>query len=64
MATYIANVVSGVFTCHANSEEDAEHKYDAYWNGEDCLCEQQGLECICNYDDDVVDHIWEVHNWS
>lgn len=61
MATYIANIVSSTFTCNANSEEEAEEKYSAYFNDEDCKCQEQGLECICEYDDNCVDHIWEVY---
>ena len=62
MATYTANVITGQFICNANSEEEAEEKYAAYFDDEDCGCEAQGLDCICQYDDGAVDHYWEVDN--
>ena len=60
MAIYTANIITSSFTCNARSEEEAEEKYDAWFNGEDCGCETQGLECICREDDDNVDHYWDV----
>lgn len=61
MATYVARVIAGEFTCNARSEDEAEAKYDAWFEGEDCGCDEQALMCICDYDDDVVDHEWEVY---
>ena len=60
MAVYTANIVTSSFTCNARSEEEAEEKYDAWFNGGDCGCEAQGLKCICGEDDNNVDHYWEV----
>ena len=60
MTVYTANIISSTFTCNARSEEEAEAKYAAFFDDEDCLCEAQGLECICGYDDNSVDHFWEV----
>ena len=52
---WTAKIITQEFTCFADSEEEAEMKYDAYFNGEDCGC---GKECICG-EDDNVDHFWE-----
>ena len=60
MAIYTANIVTSSFTCNARSEEEAEEKYDAWFNGGDCGCETQGLECICSDDDNNDDHYWDV----
>ena len=53
-----AEIVCQIFTCNAIDEEDAERKYSAYFDGEDCGCQDQGLECIC----DVYDEVY--HNWE
>jgi hypothetical protein len=55
MAMFTAYVTSGSFTCEAESLEEAEKKYDAYWDGED-FC---GDNCQCSYDDGDVTHFWE-----
>jgi hypothetical protein len=55
---YTAHIVSQTFSCNALSIEDAERKYDAYWDGEDCGCEEDNLECICQISDDVT-HYWD-----
>lgn len=59
MATqYTANIVTQQFICNANSLEDAERKYDAFFNGEDCGCDTEGIECICGEEEDTY-HTWD-----
>lgn len=59
MKRYVANIVTSQFVCNALDEDSAERKYDAYFNDEDCGCEAEGLECICDTQEDVF-HDWEV----
>jgi hypothetical protein len=49
MKTYLMEVVTQTLTIQANSEGEAELKYDAYFNGwgdADCPC-GKGTECDC-----------------
>ena len=49
MKTYLMEVVTQTLTIQANSEAEAELKYDAYFNGwdeGDCPC-GNGTECDC-----------------
>jgi hypothetical protein len=57
MAMFTAYVTSGSFTCEAESQEEAELKYNAYWEGSDCGCDE--AYCVCEYDDNDVTHFWE-----
>jgi len=49
MATWVAEIVTSSFTCEADSEEEAELKYDAYFDGD----EEAG-----EIDDNYTDHSW------
>ena len=58
MKTYAANIVSSVLVIKANSEEEAELKYSAYFGMEDeCPCGQEACDC-CHEEEDVF-HIME-----
>lgn len=49
MKTYLMEVVTQTLTIKADSEEQAELKYDAYFNGwgdTDCPC-GKGTDCDC-----------------
>lgn len=59
MPRYVAKIVSSEFMCNALDEDDAEEKYAAWFNNEPCKCESQRLQCVCSFDDNCVDHIWE-----
>jgi hypothetical protein len=39
-------IVTEVVTIQANSEEEAELKYEAFFNSEDCLCGEKDCECV------------------
>lgn len=62
MPKYVAKIVSSEFMCNALDENDAEEKYAAWFNNEPCNCESQGLPCVCSFDDNCVDHLWEVED--
>ena len=59
MTKYVARIITSEFRCNALDEDDAEEKYTAWFSNEPCKCDSQKLECICNLDDNCVDHIWE-----
>ena len=46
MKTYRMEIVTEVVTIQANSEEEAELKYEAFFNSEDCLCGGEDCECV------------------
>jgi hypothetical protein len=48
-------IVSQVLTITADSEEQAEEKYDIYFNGGDCPCGNGG-DCDCVEDSEEVYH--------
>jgi hypothetical protein len=57
MPTYRMEIVSQVLTITADTEEQAEEKYDIYFNGGDCPCgDGGGGRCDCVDDDDEVFH--------
>jgi hypothetical protein len=51
MKTYTMEVVTQVMTISANSEEEAEAKYDAYFSGDDCPCGADDCECVEDSED-------------
>lgn len=46
MKLYEMAVVTQVLTVRANSEDEAEAKYDAYFNEDDCPCGSAGCDCV------------------
>lgn len=60
MNTYLMEVVTQTLTIQATSEEEAEIKYDAYFNGwgedEDCPC-NKGTDCDCVDESEDCYHI-------
>jgi hypothetical protein len=55
MNRYEMQVVAQVLTIDALTEEDAEAKYDAYFNQEPCPCGAD--DCSCVDDSEECDHI-------
>jgi hypothetical protein len=51
MKTYTMEVVTQVVTISANSEEEAEAKYDAFFSGDDCPCGAEDCECVEDSED-------------
>lgn len=51
MKTYTMEVVCQVLTIQANSEAEAEAKYDAYFGGEDCPCGDEECDCVDDCED-------------
>jgi len=51
MKTYVMEVVSQVLTISANSEEEAEAKYGAHFEGEDCPCGKGNCDCVTDSED-------------
>lgn len=51
MATWVAEIVTAVFSCEADSEEEAEAKYDAFFDGD----EEAG-----EYSDSDTFHEWST----
>jgi len=51
MATWVAEIVTAVFICEADNFEEAEAKYDAYWDGD----EEAG-----EYNDTDTQHNWST----
>lgn len=60
MPTYRMEIVSRVLTITADTEEQAEEKYDIYFNGGDCPCGVGGGGNNCDCVDDDDDEIF--HN--
>lgn len=55
MKTYEMAVVTQVLTVRANSEDEAEEKYDAYFSEDACPCGAE--ECYCVEDSEDTYHI-------
>ena len=47
MKTYKMEVITQVLTISASSQEEAEAKYDAYFDESDCPCGNHAYECDC-----------------
>lgn len=58
MATYLASIVSQSLTIKADSIEEAEEKYDSYFERTPCPCKKRNCDCIF-YDDTDVRHYME-----
>jgi hypothetical protein len=52
---YSMEIVTQTLTIRAESQEEAEHKYNAYFGAELCPCGQD--QCDCVEDSDDVYHI-------
>lgn len=59
MATYKAEIITQVLYIEAESEDEAESKYDAYFNDEECPC-GGGSECGCIDDGEECFHNMEL----
>lgn len=60
MKTYLASVVSETLSILANSEEEAEAKYAAYYDGEPCPDHGGRVsDCCVEYSDSDVYHNME-----
>ena len=46
MKLYEMAVVTQVVTIRANDEDEAEAKYNAYFNEEECPCNIEGCDCV------------------
>jgi hypothetical protein len=57
MARFVAEIVTQVFSCDADTEEEAERKYSAYFTNDEPCCTDV---CTCDLDEDYVDHSWET----
>jgi hypothetical protein len=55
MPTYQMEIVSQVLTIEADTEEQAEEKYAAYFGDGDCPCGNGG-DCDCVSDSEEVYH--------
>ena len=55
MPTYNMEIVTQVLTITADNEEQAEEKYDIYFNGGDCPC-GNGDDCDCVEDSEDCYH--------
>ena len=51
MKLYEMAIVTQVLTVRANSEDEAEAKYDAYFNEEECPCGAPECECVNDSED-------------
>jgi hypothetical protein len=51
MKTYEMAVVTQVLTVQANTKEEAEAKYDAYFNEDECPCKVEDCECVEDAED-------------
>jgi hypothetical protein len=51
MKTYVMEIVTQVLTVSANSEEEAEEKYSAHFDGEDCPCGEEDCNCVEDHED-------------
>lgn len=58
MPTYQMDIVSQTLTITADTEEQAEEKYNAYFGGGDCPC-ALGDKCDCVEDSEEVFHTTE-----
>lgn len=62
MATYTANIVCQSLDIEADSIEEAEERYEEFFdNGEGCSKHEDSCECF-NYDDSNVFHYFEEEN--
>jgi hypothetical protein len=59
MKTYVMEVVSQVLTVTANSEEEAEAKYDAFFWEDECPCGEGDCDCV-NSSDEVYHNTEEI----
>jgi hypothetical protein len=55
MPIYSMEIVTQTLTITADTEEQAEEKYDIYFNGGDCPCGNGG-DCDCVEDSEDVYH--------
>jgi hypothetical protein len=55
MPTYQMEIVTQVLTITADTEEQAEEKYDIHFNGGDCPCGNGG-DCDCVEDSEDIYH--------
>lgn len=51
MKLYEMAVVTQVVMVRANSEEEAEEKYDAHFNEEQCPCKEESCDCVNDSED-------------
>lgn len=51
MKLYEMAVVTQVLTVRANSEEEAEEKYDAYFSEDTCPCGSESCDCVEDSED-------------
>lgn len=51
MKLYEMAVVTQVLTVRANSEDEAEAKYGAYFSEEECPCGSEGCDCVDDSED-------------
>lgn len=51
MKLYEMAVVTQVLTVRANSEEEAEEKYDAYFSEDTCPCGNESCDCVEDSED-------------
>lgn len=58
MNRYTMEVITQVLTIDALTQDEAELKYDAYFNGEACPCGAE--DCSCVEDSDDVYHTTEL----
>ena len=51
MKLYEMAVVTQVVMVRANSEDEAEAKYEAYFSEEECPCGSEGCDCVNDSED-------------
>lgn len=51
MKTYEMAVVTQVLRVQADTEEEAEAKYSAYFNEDNCPCNAEDCECVQDAED-------------
>ena len=51
MKLYEMEVVTQVLTVRADSADQAEEKYDAYFNGDACPCGSESCDCVEDSED-------------
>lgn len=51
MNRYTMEVITQVLTIDALTQDEAELKYDAYFNGEACPCGAEDCSCVEDSDD-------------
>ena len=60
MGTFLASVVCESLTIQADSVDEAEAKYDAFFNNEPCPCNQQDCKCVKHDDSDVRHYMEDI----